>query len=615
MSASTEQDWLALMAEMPLPPRKPVPHTPPDYTSTGETAPCSMILNPLASAPASIPTRWSERSSGSLSSKSSFLSPLLQREHSFQPYYQVSFVPSSDSPLSSSCSSSPLHTPSLNRGSSPFSANIASPPVTPASTSSSSPLRDAAHPSSSGKLHSVVKESLFAEGSAIDNYRHARCSTDEAETIQLLDKDSEGSWPPSSSSHPPCVELPFVLDEGSLSLRSKSLSLDGNLNWNCEGESYVSLEALEPSKSKTDAESNPLPRNPRTGRRPPPLQLTRTGQISSWVPAPPACPPEGTFEVQSDLRSQRRSAYILPSNSRPPVSGSKPQRSSVILIEDVLEDAQQLFVRRETRTHSPFRRLRSQGSSDSLSPYCRERNRDSVNDLEDSSPYTPHTPEFARPRSENLVNPIEFPRLSVDSPCPNDLIFSFPPYDKSPTPSRAPSYFTEPDHELEFSAWPGVRKWRSQTLLPGSPSGLSPSPAPLSPAVSVHSDRSVTGSIRSGITKLLSIGMSGRNRGESKCGPAERGPGVRSSNSFDRPLPPSTTSTVSLGSLCTSRAEERRLRKEAARGRTESLAQELAERARKRAEAGKARRIAYIREKNLRAWEEAGAMYQGLSYL
>ncbi|KAM5535020.1 hypothetical protein V8D89_011248 [Ganoderma adspersum] len=456
---------------------------------TGEIAPRGMIRDPLSSAPAAVPPRWSERQSGSPSTHSPpFLSPdpLPQHAHSSQPYYRVSFVPSLDSPLSSATSSSGFHTPSFNRGSSSSSANISSPPVTPASASSSSAPRDAANRPSNAKLHGILEEPLFAEEPAIDyrRRRHARRSTDETETIrleELLDKDKEDSpaLTTRSSPHPPRVELAFIREGGLPPLRSDSLSPSDN-----------------------------------------------------W---------------------------------------------------------------------------------------------------KKGSPYTPRTPEFAPP-SEYSPKSIDFPRLSVDSPSPNDPSFSSPPCGKftpSPSPSQHAELKAEDENENERCAWPGVRKWRSQTPIPTSPGRLSPSPspahgpAPLSPVISVHSDHSVTGSIRSGITKLFGLGGGGGRR--SRSGSKSAGVAgasaepARSSDSFDwaPPPPPSTTSTVSLGSLASagSKADERRLRKEAAKARTERLAQDLAERARKRAVEGKARTAAYVQEKNLRPWEEAGAMYQGLSYL
>ena len=646
MSSSTEQDWLALTAAMRSP-RKPEVSPPMrglDSFSdmfTGEIAPRGMIRDPLSSAPAAVPTRWSARQSGSSSVPSPpFLSPNppLQQAHSAQPHYRVSFVPSLDSPLSSATSSSSFHTPSFKRGSSSSSANISSPPVTPTSASSSSAPRDAANRPSNAKLHGILEEPLFAEEPAIDyrRRRHARRSTDETETIrleELLDKEKEDSpaLTTRSSPHPPRVELAFIREGGLPPLRSDSLS--PSENWKSEW--TISPEDPGPSKPRAVSERNPPPRNVRPGRRPPPLQLTSNGQATSSasVSAPAA---EGAFDTHSAPRSQRRSALALPALSHLPVSGQKPQRSSVILMEDVLEDAQQFVAGRDT--HSPFGRLRSQSSVDSLSPYYRDRDHDPINEPEEGSPYTPRTPEFAPP-SEYSPKSIDFPRLSVDSPSPNDPSFSSPPCAAfTPSPSPSPSHHAEleaeGENENERCAWPGVRKWRSQTPLPTSPGRLSPSPspahgpAPLSPVISVHSDHSVTGSIRSGITKLLGLGGGGGGGRRSRSGSKSAGAAgaaaepTRSSDSFDwaPPPPPSTTSTVSLGSLGTggsagSKAEERRLRKEAAKARTERLAQELAERARKRAVEGKARTAAYIREKSLRPWEETGAMYQGLSYL
>ncbi|KAI1789633.1 hypothetical protein LXA43DRAFT_560175 [Ganoderma leucocontextum] len=594
MSASTEQDWLAFTAELRSP-RKPIPEAPPmkglgsfSNMFSGEIIPRGMIRDSLGSAPASVPNRWSERQAASTFHNLPLLSPPPQHAHSSEPH-RLSFVPSLDSPLSSSTSSSSLQTPSLPRGSSSsFSAHIASQPVTPASSSAPN---DAADPSSNAKLDGIIEESLFVEEAAVD-YRHSRRSTDETETIrleELMDEEVPPPDPPHSSPDPPRLELSFLRDEDFLPSRSDSLL------WS------PSTFRTEP---RTHSRSEPS-RNPKPTRRPPPLQLMASNLATSSAYAPPAeaaATSSSSAGMQPTIGSQRRPAQALPpqSHSSLPVTGSiavqPAQRSSVIMIEDVLENAQQHFVV-ERGTQPPFGKLRSRRSSDSL-PAPQE-----------GSPYTPCTPEFAPPPSEYSPVSVELPRLSVDTPSP------YEPEQPSLSPSPSPSPYAEHQHQHANAAWAGMRKWNSQTPLPiPSSSRLSPSAsaAPPSPVVSVHSDHSVKGSIRSGITKLFGIG--GRSLSGSRSGAAPKR-SLDSTSTSDGILPPSSTSTVSLASLVKCKKKERRLKEAAARARTEQLAEELADTARRRAEEAKTQKAAYVQEKTRRPWEETGSMHMGLSYL
>nr|VWP00400.1 N/A [Ganoderma boninense] len=242
---------------------------------------------------------------------------------------------------------------------------------------------------------------------------------------------------------------------------------------------------------------------------------------------------------------------------------------------------------------------------------------DPINDPEEGSPYTPCTPEFAHP-SEYSPKSIDFPGSSVDSPSPIAPSFSSPPHVKfTPSPSLSPLQHAEPQPEKErdHCTWLGVRRWRRRTPLSTSPRRISVSaspalaPTPLSPVVSVHSEHSITNSIRSSITRLFRFGGGGRSRSRSRSAGPAGAEQTRSSDSFHWVPPlPSTISTVSLGSvgMCegsNNKVEERRLRKEAAKARTERMAKELAEKARRRAEEDKARTVGNARDMNLRPWK------------
>ena len=63
-----------------------------------------------------------------------------------------------------------------------------------------------------------------------------------------------------------------------------------------------------------------------------------------------------------------------------------------------------------------------------------------------------------------------------------------------------------------------------------------------------------------------------------------------------------------------SKNDEKRLKKEAAKARTERLAQDLADKAKRRAEEAKAAKANHVKEKAKRPWEEGGGLYEGISY-
>ena len=95
---------------------------------------------------------------------------------------------------------------------------------------------------------------------------------------------------------------------------------------------------------------------------------------------------------------------------------------------------------------------------------------------------------------------------------------------------------------------------------------------------------------------------------KSKDKDKEKGDHASKHSSSDR------TSVHSGDSSELSRADEKRLKKEAARARTERLAQDLADKAKRRAEEAKAKRGGRVREGDAKPWEESGGLYEGISY-
>ncbi|KAI0335886.1 hypothetical protein GY45DRAFT_711263 [Cubamyces sp. BRFM 1775] len=131
-------------------------------------------------------------------------------------------------------------------------------------------------------------------------------------------------------------------------------------------------------------------------------------------------------------------------------------------------------------------------------------------------------------------------------------------------------------------------------------------PVPASPVLSARSSSSGASSHRgsgtgkSGFGKLFGRGDKDKDKDkESK----KSGSSVSGSNQ--------SVLSLDLGS---SKSEEKRLKKEAARARTERLAQDLADKAKKRAEEAKAAKANRVKTKSSRPWEEEGGMYEGISY-
>ncbi|KAI0657405.1 hypothetical protein C8Q70DRAFT_919563 [Cubamyces menziesii] len=194
---------------------------------------------------------------------------------------------------------------------------------------------------------------------------------------------------------------------------------------------------------------------------------------------------------------------------------------------------------------------------------------------------------------------------------------SFPPTEpflmRKPEPRHPPQGVSTLQRRL-----PELEKLRINTQTPDHAPSPSPSaaarhgqhsaplPVPASPVLSARSSSSGASSHRgsgagkSGFGKLFGRGDKEKDKDkESK----KSGSSVSGSNQ-----------SVMSFELGTSKAEEKRLKKEAARARTERLAQDLADKAKKRAEEAKAAKANRVKSKTSRPWEEEGGMYEGISY-
>ena len=142
---------------------------------------------------------------------------------------------------------------------------------------------------------------------------------------------------------------------------------------------------------------------------------------------------------------------------------------------------------------------------------------------------------------------------------------------------------------------------------------------PLSPIASTSSGSSAsrhsmpaTTKSRAGFGKLF--GRGNKDKGHDKDN-KDKASSHRSSELTTASTPSTKSSHDSVHSGDSlDRADEKRLKKEAARARTERLAQDLAEKAKRRAEEAKALKAGRVREKTAKPWEEGGGMYEGISY-
>ncbi|CDO71476.1 hypothetical protein BN946_scf184909.g70 [Trametes cinnabarina] len=181
---------------------------------------------------------------------------------------------------------------------------------------------------------------------------------------------------------------------------------------------------------------------------------------------------------------------------------------------------------------------------------------------------------------------------------------------RKPEPRYSPS-------QSQQRKMPELEKLRinTQTLdAPPSPTSryghhsAHPAPMPASPVLSARSSSSGASSHRGSSSGKVGFGK--------LFGRGDRDKESKKSASSGSSVQPSNQSVMSLdlGPSGLSKAEEKRLKKEAARARTERLAQDLADKAKKRAEAAKAAKSARVKEKTKKPWEEEGGMYEGISY-
>ncbi|KAI0670757.1 hypothetical protein C8Q78DRAFT_810551 [Trametes maxima] len=192
---------------------------------------------------------------------------------------------------------------------------------------------------------------------------------------------------------------------------------------------------------------------------------------------------------------------------------------------------------------------------------------------------------------------------------------SFPPAHADPYLMRRPEPRRPQGQVMPLQRrLPELEKLRITTQLPDSPAPTPGSmhpipplppmpPVPASPVLSSKSSSSGAsshkGSSRSGLGKLFGRGGD-KDRESRKSGSSGS---VHASNQ-----------SVASFELGDPKAEAKRLKKEAARARTERLAQDLAEKARKRQEAAQAAKADRTKQKKSKTWEEGGGMYDGISY-
>ncbi|RDX42482.1 hypothetical protein OH76DRAFT_1458753 [Lentinus brumalis] len=143
---------------------------------------------------------------------------------------------------------------------------------------------------------------------------------------------------------------------------------------------------------------------------------------------------------------------------------------------------------------------------------------------------------------------------------------------------------------------------RNVQMLQQKPERIAPPPPPPVPPSPVLSATSSSSSHKS--KKGVGLGkFFGKNGDKSSKKSSEGGSTFSSGQSV---------SSLELGS---SKDEVKRLKREAAKARTERLAQDLAEKTRRRAEAAKAQKGSAVRERSKKPWEEgAGGLYEGISY-
>ncbi|EJF63432.1 hypothetical protein DICSQDRAFT_168321 [Dichomitus squalens LYAD-421 SS1] len=460
--------------------------------------------------------------------------------------------------LSSSTSYSSLRTPSLSRTSS--LAYLASPPVSPTSPHAPSDTAGPSSPSVSNpnaKLLGIIEESLHAEEAGGEHY-HSRNTSEATETFILEDYLNDEETPqrqefPSRSAHAYANHDEERQPSRSESRQGAMRSPSGSHH---KGEPYSPLwsPAMSRSESRTDSYRT-ASRSPQPARRPPALHLQISGPAASPASAPPAeLAATSPFGAQP-FRPQRRSTQALPPQPRLPLAAQLGQASPVV-------DERRDSAPYAREMQSPFGNLRSPPLSSPYSSGSRE-------------PYTPHTPRFASPSD-----------YSPDATSPPPL------FADRPSSSLANGVLHQP-------ARPEIKKAKSSSNLP---------PVPLSPVMSVDSDVSSNDkrSVKSGIGKLF--GKNGSSTGSDKSlkeAKKSKDPSARYS---------STSSSDSNVTLADPKAEAKRLKKEAAKARTERLAQDLADKAKRRAEEAKTAKANYVKQKSQRPWEESGGLYEGISY-
>ncbi len=474
--------------------------------------------------------------------------------------------------LSSATSYSSLRTPSLSRTSS--LAYLASPPISPGS--SYSPIdapHSPPHPGPNPTL-GIIEESLHSEEDH-HHYRHEGTS----ETLNLHDVLENQGTPagrhfpqpafPSSAFNSPQVDSYF--DHRTASPRSPSQNdtrSPVNSAYKTESRSASRTEMRSPVHSMYQSDSRS---DHKTDLRSPQRGEARADARRS--PPPPNPPP----------------SRKLPELHRLQISNGAPSISSAPAPD--------------LTAPSPFRERGPYGSQQSHSahptshrsprPFAPDQSRSAYGDRRTGfnqdvqTPYSDDEVSFAKLRSPYSTEEFRYPteRTVTHSPSAPSLFAM----------TRSPTYIPNKLHEDKMQQ----QKQSPQDRFPPIPPvPLSPVPS-MSSGSSAHTNKSGPQKKSSGFGKLFRGNTSDKASKKS----APDGSSVFASNQ-----------SVSSFEFGMSKEDAKRAKKEAAKARTERLAQDLAEKARKRAEAAKAAKETLVKEKSKKPWEEGGGLYEGISY-
>ena len=453
--------------------------------------------------------------------------------------------------LSSSTSYSSLRTPSLSRTS---SAYLSSPPISP--TSSHSPIdAPGAGPSSPHTSMQAPNNNNKLLG-IIEESLHSEDSYGHArrtsEATEVVNFEDSYEEPRSSQTY-----APSAYQDRRQPPRSDSRGeMRSPAHTLYKSDSRSDLRSpVSRNESRTEMRAPPPPqpsRSPPPGRRMPELQRLKISPAAPSLSSAPVLDISSTSPFnQAQYAPQPRSAH--PSTQRTLPFAPEPR--------SVASSSSASASYSDRRTGFMGARPPHAFADEEPSPYAREMQSPfgrlhSAGGYAASEQFSPaNTAEFRTPHTPDTPASFQTARS--------------PTYAAHPAPERLPP----------------------------------PPPVPPSPVLSATSSSSSSHkSLKKagGLGKLFGKGGSDKS---SKKSTSEAGS-----------VNMSSAQSVSSLELGNSKAEEKRLKKEAAKARTERLAQDLAEKQRRRAEAAKAAKSSMVKEKSKKPWEEGGGLYEGISY-